>query len=369
MLNALLALPLLAALPSSLAATTCNGSPDLCSKLYSAVTFIGTHNSYAVGGNVADNQYKDVTAQLNDGVRTLQMQAHNAADGIHLCHGSCTFRDAGLIGTYLGKVASWVQANPNDVITLVIVNSDNQPATSFASAFESSGLATYGYIPPSASLTLSAWPTLGSMIDSNKRVVTFIDNQASFDAVPYIMDEFSNMWEDAYNSVDNSFGCAVNRSRSDVSSSLMMINHYLDYTGSIAGQQFFLPDKGQLNVTNAGTGQGSIGYHVQNCNSIWGRNPNHILLDFYDSNGDAPFQVAAQLNGVSGTVAAVTPFTQTGSVSTQNPSGTSRSGSGNAAVTQSKLNAGTKVTGLVGGGVWVGGAIAALGVVLGAGML
>lgn len=114
MLNALLALPLLAALPSSLAATTCNGSPDLCSKLYSAVTFIGTHNSYAVGGNVADNQYKDVTAQLNDGVRTLQMQAHNAADGIHLCHGSCTFRDAGLIGTYLGKVASWVQANPND---------------------------------------------------------------------------------------------------------------------------------------------------------------------------------------------------------------------------------------------------------------
>ena len=114
MLNALLALAPLLALPLAQAATTCNGSPDLCSKLYSAVTFIGTHNSYAVGGNVADNQYKDVTAQLEDGVRTLQMQAHQASDGIRLCHGSCTFRDAGLIQDYLGKVATWVQANPND---------------------------------------------------------------------------------------------------------------------------------------------------------------------------------------------------------------------------------------------------------------
>lgn len=63
---------------------------------------------------MADNQYKDVTAQLNDGIRTLQVQAHSAQDGIRLCHGSCTFRDAGLIGGYLAKVNSWVQANPNE---------------------------------------------------------------------------------------------------------------------------------------------------------------------------------------------------------------------------------------------------------------
>ena len=36
------------------------------------------------------------------------------SDGIHLCHGSCTFRDAGLIQGYLGKVAAWVGQNPND---------------------------------------------------------------------------------------------------------------------------------------------------------------------------------------------------------------------------------------------------------------
>ena len=208
------------------------------------------------------------------------------------------------------------------------------------------------------------------MIDSGKRVVTFMDNSASFNSVPYIMDEFSNMWEDAYNAVDQSFGCAVNRSRSDVSSSLMMINHYLDYTGSIAGTQFFLPDKDKLNVPNAQSGAGSIGYHVKNCLSIWGRNPNHILLDFYDSNGDAPFQMAAQMNGVSGSVAAVTPFTQTASVSTTTPTGTSKSsGNGNAQVSQSRLNAGNKVAGMASTGVWTGMGVGLVGLVVGAGMV
>ena len=32
-------------------ATVCNGSPDLCSRSYGNVTFVGTHNSYAVGVN------------------------------------------------------------------------------------------------------------------------------------------------------------------------------------------------------------------------------------------------------------------------------------------------------------------------------
>lgn len=32
-------------------ATTCNGSPDLCNRSYGNVTFVGTHDSYAVGVN------------------------------------------------------------------------------------------------------------------------------------------------------------------------------------------------------------------------------------------------------------------------------------------------------------------------------
>lgn len=45
-------------------ATTCNGHAELCARSYGNVTFLGTHNSYAVGGEVADNQGWNVTTQL-----------------------------------------------------------------------------------------------------------------------------------------------------------------------------------------------------------------------------------------------------------------------------------------------------------------
>lgn len=53
---------------------TCNGDATLCSKLYSNVTFLGAHNSYAVGTSVSDNQHYSVTTQLNNGIRLLQGQ-------------------------------------------------------------------------------------------------------------------------------------------------------------------------------------------------------------------------------------------------------------------------------------------------------
>lgn len=84
------------------------------------------------------------------------------------------------------------------VITLVIVNSDNQPPSAYASLFESAGLASKAYTPASASLTITQWPTLGEMVDSGKTVVVFMDYNADFNSVPYIMDEFSSMWQDAF---------------------------------------------------------------------------------------------------------------------------------------------------------------------------
>lgn len=49
---------------SAIAASSCNGDASLCQRLYSNVTYIGAHDSYAVGTGAADNQAKDVTAQL-----------------------------------------------------------------------------------------------------------------------------------------------------------------------------------------------------------------------------------------------------------------------------------------------------------------
>jgi hypothetical protein len=84
------------------------------------------------------------------------------------------------------------------VITIVLVNVENLPATSYTSAFQSSGLTQYTYSPPSSALALSDWPTLGSLIDQGKNVVVFMDYEANYQEVPYLIDEFSNVFEDAY---------------------------------------------------------------------------------------------------------------------------------------------------------------------------
>lgn len=55
--------------------TVCNGHAELCDRSYGNVTFIGTHNSYGNGSSIMDNQGKGVVEQLEDGVRTLQVQA------------------------------------------------------------------------------------------------------------------------------------------------------------------------------------------------------------------------------------------------------------------------------------------------------
>lgn len=79
-------------------ATVCNGDASLCNRLYSNVTYIGAHNSYAVGtlqqASSGKNQEQTVTQQLNDGIRLLQIQAHKSPNptsgtsGIDLCHSS-----------------------------------------------------------------------------------------------------------------------------------------------------------------------------------------------------------------------------------------------------------------------------------------
>ena len=79
-----------------------------------------------------------------------------------------------------------------------MVNIDDLPPTSFTSAFTSAGLNNHTYSPPSGAIPLTSWPTLGTLIDAGTTLVVFMDEEADFSSVPFIIDEFSNMWEDAY---------------------------------------------------------------------------------------------------------------------------------------------------------------------------
>ena len=74
------------------------------------------------------------------------------------------------------------------VVSLLIVNSDNVAPSEYDTVFKAAGLDTLAYAPSSASLAASAWPTLGSLIDSGKRLVVFLSTTADFNTVPYLID-------------------------------------------------------------------------------------------------------------------------------------------------------------------------------------
>ncbi|KZO90210.1 PLC-like phosphodiesterase, partial [Calocera viscosa TUFC12733] len=297
-------------------ATTCNGSPSLCTRSYGNTTFVGAHDSFAVSPtSLAGNQDYDVTQQLTDGIRMLQNQLHNSSGTIELCHTSCDLLDAGSLEAYLGKVNTWLKANPDEVVTLLLVNSDDIDVTQFGAAYTAAGLDTLSYTPPQAAITVDQWPTLGEMIDQGTRVVTFMDSGADFTTVPYIIDvEFSNMWETPFD-VTTSFDCSVNRTHGDPTTQLYTINHFLDTAGSIGSIAFSTPDKSALGTTNAVSGPGSLGAQAEECLAEYSRAPNFMLVDFYEVGAGSVFEVAAGINGVP--YAPTTPIASAPSSATQ----------------------------------------------------
>jgi len=139
---------------------------------------------------------------------------------------------------------------------------------------------------------------LGEMIDQGKRVVTFMDFKADFATVPYLIDEFTNVWETAYDVTDQTFNCELNRTGT-ADNKMYLINHFLDKEANILGNTFPIPNKDLLNVTNAVSGYGSLGLQAQQCGAQWSKYPTFMLVDFYDYGGGSVFQVAATLNGVN----------------------------------------------------------------------
>ncbi|KAL1639746.1 hypothetical protein SLS58_007644 [Diplodia intermedia] len=286
----------------------CNGYTDLCSRKFSNVTEVCAHNSpFTVKNNAASNQNFDVTTQLNDGIRMLQAQAHyNGTGQFNLCHTSCDILNAGTLVDYLKEVASWVQQHPYDIVTILIGNADYATATNFTTPIEESGLKAYAYEPPVIPMALEDWPTYSEMILTSKRVVFFMDYQANQTAVPYLMDEFSQLWETPFDPTDQAFPCTVQRPpdlpQDQARNRMYMINHNLNADISILGNSILVPNKVNLTLTNANTTDyGALGLSVDQCTDMWGRPPNRLNVDYYNIgniNGSV-FAAAADANNVT----------------------------------------------------------------------
>jgi hypothetical protein len=112
--------------------------------------------------------------------------------------------------------------------------------------------------------------------------------------VPYILDEFAYFFETPYDVTDKSFpDCSINRpSGATADGRMYIVNHFLD--DDIFG--ILIPDYLAAATTNAATGTGSIGSQASLCESIYGRPPNFVLLDFANK-GDA-LTAQNNLNGL-----------------------------------------------------------------------
>lgn len=306
LLQTVLLLPVL--LRSAFAATACNNSPLLCDKAYNNVTYLGAHDSPFLRDAATDysesgNQFYNSTVQLSAGVRLLTAQVHNSSNEWHLCHTSCELLDAGLLSDWLGDIRDWMADNPNEVVTILLVNSDDATSADLAAEYTAADIVQYSYEPDFTSAP-ETWPTLQTLINKGSRLINFVASLTYDSNYPYLLDEFTYIFENPYdNSSPENFTCTAQRPSSvdgdteaALNQNLMpLMNHFL-YTDELLGIE--VPDVDYINTTNAASGgTGNLGTTAAGCASTYGRAPTYVLVDFF--NEGPAIDTVDSLNGVT----------------------------------------------------------------------
>jgi hypothetical protein len=295
----------------STSTVACNNSPLLCNRNYNNITHMGAHDSAflrdsSTGFSLSGNQFYNATVALSAGIRFLQAQVHNSNGTLELCHTTCTLLDGGSLEAFLSGIKTWMDDNPNEVVTLLLVNSDDEDASSFGSVFTSSGISEYGYTPTATSGPISTWPTLQTLISANTRLVTFIASITYDSTYPYLLSEFDFVFETTFGVTSLSgFNCTLQRpttlssSTSAISLGYMgLINHFAD---TVEAFGISIPDVTDIATTNSPNTNttGALGLNGEQCEEEWGTKPTFILVDFW--NVGPSIETADNLNGITAT--------------------------------------------------------------------
>ncbi|KAF9378217.1 hypothetical protein CPB97_009715 [Podila verticillata] len=300
----------LAATSVSAQQQACNGYSALCAKPYNQLVSACTHNAYAFNplGGLATNQVNDIPTQLNDGIRAFMLDAYNLPSGatndIQLCHSTCVLLDGGPLSKTLGQIKSFMDKNPNEVITILWENAQNLAPARFQTVYAAAGLVAYSHAQPKGN---AVWPTLSQMISSGKRLVSFIDSGADA-TVPWLMAEYDFVFETPYNIIKGSpYPCTIDRPK-DQKKPMYVLNHFVSAQLNLGSNVITMPQPDIANVTNAA----ELTDHVSNCQKVLKQTPNFIAVDFYEKGN--LLQVVAQANSVKWNGKATTPMaTGTGS--------------------------------------------------------
>jgi hypothetical protein len=259
----------------------CNGHPQLCDRRLDEVFFAMTHNSHAHSGAfsaLAANQNGDVTAQLNAGIRGLNIKPYWTSDancgeqGLYLYHGFPVFGCVPFEG-YLADVRQFLELNPLECIVMTIEG--DASTQRMDSLFNHTGLRPFMWDYNGAQ-----WPTLSEMIATGKRLVVFADRS---DAESY--EGFHRMWNHIVDvNYDHqstaTFDCTFDRGNPN--GSFFLLNHFLTN---------ITPQAGSAAQTNA---YDLLYDRTLNCWQANSKRPNFVMVDFY-ATGDV-VQVVDSLN-------------------------------------------------------------------------
>jgi hypothetical protein len=183
----------------------CEGHAWLCDRRYDEVAYLTSHNanSTTVDRFIGPLQDPAIPAQLDDGVRALQLDTYRwerpdeitgrlaesdftpeqrefiasavervnpPREGLWLCHAVCRAGAIPLVPT-LKQLGSWMRAHPTEVVTLIVQDAISGEDTE--KAFRQAGLTDLVHTPDPD--PAKPWPTLGAMIDSGRRLVVFAE--------------------------------------------------------------------------------------------------------------------------------------------------------------------------------------------------
>ncbi|KAJ2851026.1 hypothetical protein IWW36_001453 [Coemansia brasiliensis] len=324
----------------------CNGHEELCSRTYNNVSYACTHNAYSYPPPhtlPVLNQEKNITQQLQDGIRAFmldivrnkpvaaaaaenpsslqgiwntvtswfspQSNSEDPIESIHLCHESCLLIDKGPLIETLITIREFMEANPREIITLIIENVSGFSASQVAPSFEQSGLSSMAlslqpdrFSNDSIHLNHYLWPTLQEMIGSNQRLVVFMDDKADTSQVSYILPEWDYVVEIPYANIDpvEQFPCNQDRPRDNIPRDLVVMNHFTYHRTAVAGEDIDTPLPASKVKEQGYNTLDSLTKHWQTCQNVWHQQVmNFITLDYYDIGDGAIFQLVNQINGIS----------------------------------------------------------------------
>ncbi len=315
------------------AVSGCNGHDELCDRPLDEVALPATHNSMSVPlpGWFASLQERPISGQLEDGIRGLLFDTHYAdrlaggrtrtyfaspdelrdsiqedgvsaraveaakrlrgrlgfrgrgERGMYVCHTFCEL-GATPLADVLEDIHEFLVTHPADV--LVLINQDYVTPSDFVDAIDDAGLTSYAFEPPSG----SQWPTLGEMIDQDRRLVVLAENQAG--AAPWYQLVYERLTQEtpftftsaAQLTEPETLEASCRPNRGEAGAPLFLVNHWVNTDP--------VPLPSNAAIVNA---YDPLLRRARACRRSRGQGPNLLAVDFY-ARGDL-FEVVDALNG------------------------------------------------------------------------